>query len=294
MRIIVLGAAAGGGVPQWNCRCEVCRIARSGDGRVKPRTQCGLAVSADGEDWVLVNAAPDLRQQMLATPALWPQEGLRSSPVNAVIVTNAEVDHVAGLLTLRERQSFALHATPDTRALLDANPIFQALDPALVSPHALEEERTVGIGGLAITPFPVPGKVPLYMEGEAGASEAIVGLKIEHGGRTAILIPNCARITDELISVISGADLLLFDGTAFTDDEMLRQGLSHKTAARMGHVAMDGPDGSLARLAGVAVGVKAYIHINNSNPVLIAGSPQRARVEAAGWQVAEDGMEFVL
>ena len=298
MRIIVLGSAAGGGFPQWNCRCPTCSLAWAGDPRVVPRSQSGLAVSADGAAWVLVNASPDLRQQILATPALHPAEGRRHTPVSAVVLTNGDVDHVAGLLTLRERQAFALHASPSLHAMLDADPVFAVLDRGLVTRHATALDRASDIAGLAVTPFAVPGKVPLFLEAgevEIGReTDMTVGLDIRAGGRRAVHVPGCAAVTPALIDRIAGADLLLFDGTTFTDDEMPRLGLSPKTAARMGHVAMSGPEGSLARLAGAAVGAKVYVHINNTNPALVTGSPERAAVEAAGWRLAEDGMEITL
>ena len=298
MRIIVLGSAAGGGFPQWNCRCPTCSLAWAGDPRVVPRSQSGLAVSADGAAWVLVNASPDLRQQILATPALHPAEGRRHTPVSAVVLTNGDVDHVAGLLTLRERQAFALHASPSLHAMLDADPVFAVLDRGLVTRHVTALDRVSDIAGLAVTPFAVPGKVPLFLEAgevEIGReTDMTVGLDIRAGGRRAVHVPGCAAVTPALIDRIAGADLLLFDGTTFTDDEMPRLGLSPKTAARMGHVAMSGPEGSLARLAGAAVGAKIYVHINNTNPALVTGSPERAAVEAAGWRLAEDGMEITL
>lgn len=298
MRIIVLGSAAGGGFPQWNCRCPTCSLAWAGDPRVVPRSQSGLAVSADGVAWVLINASPDLRQQIVATPALHPAAERRHSPVAAVVLTNGDVDHVAGLLTLRERQAFALHASPSLHAMLDADPVFAVLDRGLVTRHATALDRTGDIAGLAVTPFAVPGKVPLFLESgevEIGReTDMTVGLDIRAGGRRAVHVPGCAAVTPALLDRIAGADLLLFDGTTFTDDEMPRLGLSPKTAARMGHVAMSGPEGSLARLAGAAVGAKVYVHINNTNPALVAGSPERAAVEAAGWRLAEDGLEFAL
>jgi pyrroloquinoline quinone biosynthesis protein B len=301
VKLIVLGSAAGGGVPQWNCRCPVCRLAWEGDPRVRPRTQSGLAVSADGERWILLNASPDLRQQILATPALHPKAGLRHSPITAVILTNGELDHVAGLLSLRERQGFRLHATPAIHKALAGNAFFQALDQDLVERRPLELDAPLDLLGLRFVPFVVPGKVPLYQEGPAGAGiqpeaegEHVLGLEIQAGGRRCLYVPNCARITPDLCRRLEGADLLFFDGTTFQDDEMVRLGLSSKTAARMGHVAMDGADGSLAGLARVRTGRRIFLHLNNSNPVLVEGSAEWARVTAAGWELAHDGMELTL
>ncbi len=298
MHIIVIGSAAGGGFPQWNCRCPTCRLAWAGDPRVVPRTQSSLAVSADGRDWVLVNASPDLRQQIIATPALHPRDGARHSPIRAVVLTNGDVDHVAGLLTLRERQPFALHASASLHAMLDADPVFAVLDRTLVSRHALALDEAGRIEGLDVTAFAVPGKVPLFLEsGEVevgGETEMTVGLDIRANGRRAVHVPGCASVTPALLERIRGADLLLFDGTTFTDDEMPRLGLSPKTAARMGHVAMSGPGGSLDALAEAEVGAKVYLHINNTNPALVEGSAERRAIETAGWRIAHDGMEFRL
>ncbi|TCT04277.1 pyrroloquinoline quinone biosynthesis protein PqqB [Aquabacter spiritensis] len=294
MKIIVLGSAAGGGVPQWNCRCRVCELARAGDPRVRARSQCGLAVSRDGEDWLLVNASPDLRTQILATPALAPRAGLRSSPIAAVVLTNGEIDHVAGLLALRERQPFHLCATPGVFRLLDANPMFSVLSPDVVRRIELVGDLPSDLCGLRVTPFGVPGKMPLYAEGEGPMEEEILGLDISADGGRCLVVPNCARIDPALCKRLDGADLLLFDGTTYSDDEMIRLGLSEKSAARMGHVAMAGEGGALAGLAGVSAKRKVFIHINNSNPALIEDGPERRCLRAAGWDLAQDGMEIDL
>jgi len=298
VKVIVLGSAAGGGFPQWNCRCPVCRLAWAGDPRVAARTQSGLAVSADGQRWVLLNASPDLRQQIMATPALHPRDDLRSSPIAAVVLTNGELDHVAGLLTLRERQPFRLFATAATHHALAGNELFRALDAGLVERCVLQADAPLNLFGLRLIPFVVPGKVPLYQEGPAvepgEESEHVLGLEIGFAGRRCLYVPACARITPAVRQRLAGADVLFFDGTTFSDDEMVRLGLSPKTAARMGHVAMDGTQGSLVGLADVAGGRRIYIHLNNSNSALVEGSKERARVAGAGWELACDGMELTL
>jgi pyrroloquinoline quinone biosynthesis protein B len=296
LRVVVLGSAAGGGVPQWNCACPVCALAWSGDARVARRTQSSLAVSSDGEALLLVNASPDLRQQIIATPVLHPRSGLRHSPIRSVIVTNADVDHVAGLLTLRERQTFTLHATEGTLATLAANAIFNVLAAELVERRAIALNAPFApLPGMEVAAFPLPGKVALWLEGDhveiGGESETTIGLEFRAGGKRAVYAPGCARVTDALLQRAEGADVLFFDGTTFTDDEMIAHGLSQKTAQRMGHTAMSGPDGALARFADAKIGRKIFIHINNSNPALIEGSPERRLVEDAGWELAFDGME---
>jgi pyrroloquinoline quinone biosynthesis protein B len=298
LRILVLGSAAGGGFPQWNCLCPVCQLAWSGDRRVKPRSQSSLAISADGERWLLLNASPDLRQQIIASPCLHPRGAKRHSPIGAVFVTNAEVDHLAGLLTLREQQPFTLFGSRAT-LLQTGVGIFAVLNKDIVDTRVAELEVPVDTGlGIFVTPFAVPGKVPLYLECEnvaVGAeSEATVGVELSDGAKSFFYVPGCAGINEGVIKRLTGAALVFFDGTTFTDDEMVNLGLSKKTAWRMGHVAMSGESGSLERLASCAIGRKIYVHINNTNPVLIEDSPQRAAVERAGWDVAYDGMEICL
>lgn len=292
-RARILGAAAGGGLPQWNCGCGNCRRARAGV--IPALTQSSLAVTGNGRDWAVLNASPDLRVQLAAAPALAPT-GPREVPLRAVLVTNGDIDHVAGLLSLREMQAFTLYATAGIHAVLAANPVFAALNPELVKrePVALDAPFDI-VPGLRATLFPVPGKVPLYLEGEVAETQAMgeqtVGVRLDAGGRTAFYIPGCAALTADLAARIEGAELVFFDGTLWTDDEMIRLGLGRKTGARMGHMAMSGPAGSIAAFAPLRVARKVFVHMNNTNPVLDPASPERAEAEAAGWIIGEDGME---
>jgi pyrroloquinoline quinone biosynthesis protein B len=294
---IVLGSAAGGGYPQWNCRCAVCRLAWDSDPRVVARTQASLAVSADGAHWTLINASPDLRAQLAATPALHPRE-LRGSPIDSVVLTGGEIDQTAGLLNLRERQPFTLMATEQTLAALADNPMFSALASDVVTRRAITPGTPFMLpGGLSAELFMVPGKVPLYLERgtpetsvESGAN---VGIEIKADDTTLMFIPGAAAVPPALRERLARADVILFDGTLFTDDEMILSGTGEKTGRRMGHMPIDGPDGSLAALAGLGK-PRIYVHINNTNPILIEGSPERRRVEAAGWEVAADGLEITL
>jgi pyrroloquinoline quinone biosynthesis protein B len=294
----VLGSAAGGGFPQWNCRCPTCRLAWAGDARVRPRTQASLAVSADGENWLLINASPDLPQQLRQTKALHPRNGSRGSPVKAVLLTGAEIDQVAGLLSLREREPFLLCATAVTLATLAENAVFGVLAPDVVTRKALVPAAPLALpGGLQAQLFTVPGKVPLYLEGEnpdtASETAANVGVEICADNARLLYIPGAAAVTAAMKARMEGADVVFFDGTLFRDDEMIATGTGSKTGRRMGHMPIDGEDGSLTALEGIA-GRRVYVHINNTNPILIAGSPERMHVEHAGWEVAEDGMEIAL
>lgn len=294
MNIVILGTGAGGGLPQWNCGCAHCNAAR--DGRIPSMTQSSIAVSADGVGWALINASPDLRMQLAATPALWPT-GLRETPIRSVLVTNGDIDHVAGLLTLREGQRFDLFATPAIHDVLAANPMLSALSPEKVARRPVAIDAPFQIApGLTARLFAVPGKVPLYLEGETVETglvgEQTVGVELTANGRRVLYIPGCAHVPDWLAQRISGADALLFDGTLWTDDEMIRAGLGVKTGRRMGHAPVSGADGSMAALADVAPARRIYVHLNNSNPLVDPGSPERAQAAAAGWQVAHDGMEI--
>lgn len=308
LRVVVLGAGAGGGVPQWNCGCEGCRAARS-RGQELYRTQASVAFSGDGEHWFLINASPDLRQQLNATPQLHPKEGsLRHTPVAGVILTNSEVDAVAGLLSMREGSPFTVYAHQKVLAILASNSIFNVLNETNV------KRQPIGIGepfeprlpdgarsGLEVLPFAVPGKSAWYLEGkahpggESGDGDTL-GLKVtdKAAGKCFYFIAACAEITDALKAEINGAALVFFDGTVWQDDEMIRAGLGHKTGKSMGHVAMSGDDGAIARLADVTLDRKMFLHVNNSNPALLPDSPQRKIAEEAGWQIPADGTEIVL
>jgi pyrroloquinoline quinone biosynthesis protein B len=293
MRVIILGAAAGGGFPQWNSNSEACQRSRAGDPVAKPRTQASIAVRGDGPLWTVINASPDLRQQIEATPALQPRIGLRSTPIGAVILTSGEVDSIAGLLHLRERQPFHLMATARIQGVLDANPIFEVLDRTIVTRRNVGLEEDVALpGGVTLRLFAVAGKAPLYLERETTVSpDHTVGVQLSHAGARFFYIPSCAAMTPALAARLCGADTVMFDGTLWRDDEMIRQGLGTKTGRRMGHMSLAGGDGTLAAFADLGVRRKILLHINNSNPILLEDSPERAEVTRAGWQVALDGME---
>jgi pyrroloquinoline quinone biosynthesis protein B len=309
LRLIVIGSAAGGGFPQWNSNDPASQRARVGDPAALPRTQSSIAVSTDDRHWVLFNASPDLRQQINSTSALLPRNGKRDSPICSVVLTNGDVDHVAGLLTLREAHPFSIYATPRVLSVLQTNSIFNVLNAELVERRGLQlqvvqeiKTRDEHSTGIVVEAFPVPGKVALYLEGAApGANfgtqaEDTIGLKISSRDGTShfFYVPGCAGMTDDLARKLQGAPLVLFDGTLWRDDEMIVAGVGQKTGKRMGHISVSGPDGSLAAFEPLAVKRKVFVHMNNTNPILLADSPERNAIGEAGWEAAHDGMEIRL
>lgn len=308
VKILVLGAAAGGGFPQWNSNDATAQRVRAGDPAVRPLTQSSIAVSADGERWVLFNASPDLRQQINDNAALQPgkQDGLRASPLAAVVLTNADVDHVAGLLNLRESQALALYGHPRVLDVLGRNSIFDVLSATFVDRRPLRPDRWEQILaqgeqdlGIVVRAFPVPGKIALWLEDSAapdlGTAEGdTLGLEISDGDRSFFYIPGCAAMSPDLEKRLADASLVFFDGTLWRDDEMIAAGVGTKTGRRMGHMSCDGADGTIAAFQSLCVTRKIFIHINNTNPLLIQDSPERRMAKMAGWEVAYDGMEIVL
>jgi pyrroloquinoline quinone biosynthesis protein B len=308
LRIVVLGAAAGGGVPQWNCGCPVCRTARTDHPELRS-TQASIAISADGDHWYLINASPDLRQQLIATPQLHPRAGqLRHSPIAGVILTNGEIDAVAGLLSMREGWPFTIYAHEKVLSILSDNSIFNVLSEKNVRRLPIEVDRAFEPAlpggepsGIEILPFAVPGKSAWYLEGKAypgGDMEVgdTLGLRISDkaNGKYFYFLAACARVTDELKCRLAGAPLIFFDGTVWRDDELIAAGLGTKTGQGMGHIAMSGDAGAIESLAGLDIGRKIFLHINNSNPALLRASPERKMAEHAGWQIPADGTEITL
>ena len=294
-RARLLGAAAGGGLPQWNCGCPNCNLARSG--KIPSQTQSSIAVTATGEHWAILNASPDIRMQMAQTPELHPTD-LRKLPLDAVLVTNGDIDHVAGLLTLREMQPFNLFATQGIHDVLRQNPIFDALNSSVVTRRSIQLDTPFDlVPGITATLFAVPGKVPLYLEGEDVQTDLIgeqtVGVALETDTARAFYIPGCAHLNDDLRERLDGADIVFFDGTLWQDDEMIQAGLGQKTGQRMGHMSMSGPDGSIEAFATMAIGQKIFVHMNNTNPVLRPESAESEQARAAGWIIGQDGMEIV-
>ncbi len=310
MIIKILGAAAGGGFPQWNCNGPNSSSVRSGKPGFQPRTQSSIAVSSDGKRWVLFNASPDLREQIADNRELWPAADgpMRNSPIRAVVLTNADVDHIIGLINLREAQAFSIYGSARVMGTINANSVFNVCNEAIVPRIELPLDAQTQISGagevlgITVEAFAVPGKVALYLEdskagGNFGSRDGdTIGLRIVETatGKSFFYVPGCAELDAPLADRVKGASLIFFDGTLYTDDEMIQQGLMQKTGARMGHISISGPAGSIEAFKDLSIARKVYVHINNSNPVLNDNSPQRRATEAAGWEVGFDGMEIRL
>ena len=264
---------------------------------VRAATQASVAVSADETEWVIVGASPDLRQQILQTPQLWPRTAKRDSPIVSVILLGGDIDAIAGLLVLRESQPVRVLAPRMLLDLLASNNMFSVLDPALVTFVEIAPLQPVACGGgLTLTLLPMPGKVPLYLEDRSAARAAAsptYAARLQAQERTMIVAPGCAGITNAVKQQLRQADVLFFDGTLFRDDEMIAAGVGTKTGRRMGHVSLSGPDGTLARLRDLP-GRRILLHINNTNPIWLRNSPERRQAELAGFEVAYDGMEVRL
>jgi pyrroloquinoline quinone biosynthesis protein B len=293
----VLGSGAGGGVPQWNCACENCSLVRAGDPSVSARTQDSLALRGADDRWLLVNASPDVLRQIEATRALHPR-ARRDTPIAAVALTNGDMDHVAGLLSLRESQPFSVLATERVRSgLVERNVLLRTLarTPDQVTWRRLELGRELVLGelGLGITPLAATGKLPVHLMGISEPSpEDNVALRVRDvASGKVVVIATALGSLDGTEPLLAGADVVFLDGTFWSEDELPAGGLGKARARDMAHVPLGGPDGSLACLAGLRAR-RIYTHLNNTNPVIRAGTPERAAVEKAGWEIAFDGMEI--
>ena len=304
MKIRILGSAAGGAFPQWNCNCANCDGVRKGAIDATPRTQSSIAVSDNGTDWLLINASPDILAQIRANPDLQPARAIRDSGIGAVLLMDAQVDHVTGLLMLRERGSaLPVYATAEVLAdLSQALPILRVLGH-----YCGVEAHPLAIGGAAlaipplagatIAPLPLSSKAPPYSPHRENPHPGDnIGLTLRDGasGKSLFYAPGLGEITPAVEAAMRGADVLLVDGTCWSDDEMIVMGLSNKTARAMGHLAQSGAGGMIEVLDRMPAARKILIHINNSNPILREDAPQRAVLAAHGIEVAVDGMEIVL
>jgi pyrroloquinoline quinone biosynthesis protein B len=302
LRVVLLGTAAGGGFPQWNCWCAVCRVGRSDPRRAHPRTQSSAAISADGERWFLLNASPDVRDQLLCLPGPIPT-GVRHVPIEGIVTTDAELDHTLGLTLLREAGSLQLYATAAVTRILENDssilPVTRAFAEVTVTEitSQLRSELRYKDGdpsGLAITPFLVPAGPPRF----AGSDQPghTIGLILDDSttGGSMAFVPGCGGLDESLLDPIAATDLVLFDGTFWSDDELVTLGISQRRAREMDHLPVSGSDGSLARLSSLSRPETVYTHINNTNPMLLEDSPERTAVERAGIAVGVDGMSFTI
>jgi pyrroloquinoline quinone biosynthesis protein B len=288
----VLGSAAGGGSPQWNCGCPVCAAVRS-----RPqlaRTQSSVAVSADGRQWFLINASPDVRAQIEAFPGLHPH-GDRTTPLQAVLLTDAELDHTLGLLLLREADGLRLYTTPAVhKTLCDGSGVLRTLERYCpIEWQAVVPGADMPLAdGLSCRAFDVP-TTKRDRFGTGTDHGRVVGYRLtdQRGGGTLVYLPGVQALTPALRAEIEGCDCLLIDGTCWRDDELIRLGLASKTAREMGHLPISGPDGSLAQVRSLDVGRTIFVHMNNTNPILLEDTPERRVLADSGMEVAMDGLE---
>jgi pyrroloquinoline quinone biosynthesis protein B len=298
VRVRVLGSAAGGGFPQWNCHCETCEAARAGV-RAKPRTQSSLAVRGGEGPWFLVNASPDARQQL---EALAPDraDSVRAPPVAGVLLTDAEIDHTAGLLLLRESRApvRVFGARGVERALRRGYPVLEILERYSGAEwQTLEPGKSRPLEGstLTVEPFEAGGDAPRYLDGSADELQASgFVFRDSASGGVVTYAPGLARLDEGLLSRLATSDVVLVDGTFWRDDELPRLGISERSARDMGHLPLSGPGGMLETLARLERPRKVLVHINNTNPILLEDSPEREAVRGAGVEVAYDGLEFQL
>jgi pyrroloquinoline quinone biosynthesis protein B len=301
MIVRILGSAAGGGLPQWNCGCPNCAAVRQGSPDIEPRTQSSVAVSADGQVWFLLNVSPDIRQQILQFPALGCAPGkTRGTPIAGCILTDAELDHTIGLLSLREGESIGVYATEVVRrTLFESFPIADMLNPycdrrwislPIGTPTELRNPNGECVG-LSVRAFALGGHLPRYADSTSPPTGSVVGLAIEDSASGGCLVyaPGIESLTSDLSEAAMNASCILADGTFWQDDELSQLGISSRTARQMGHWPVGGADGSLNWLGDLRVPHRVYVHINNTNPMLRRNSPERLLVESRGVRVGSDG-----
>lgn len=309
MRIEILGSAAGGGFPQWNCNCRNCHAQRAGTFSGKARTQTQIAVSNSSDSWFLLNASPDLRLQIEAMPVLHPRRDRRDSPITGVLLTSADIDQIAGLLSLRELQPFRIYCTASLRRILqEDNSVFAMLNrvPDQVRWTEISASETFPLlaiegaeSGLICSVFSLGCRYPMYVSqaraAKLNAEEALLGITIQSdsGGRLAYM-PAVPAINESLLERLESSDVVLFDGTFWSDDELIQVQGKGATAREMGHVPVSGPDGSLKKLTGLQRPRKIFIHVNNTNPMLNQAGAEYRAVREAGWEIAEDGWSVQL
>ena len=310
MKVLVLGSGAGGGCPQWNCNCAICAAARNGTRLIRPRTQSSIAVSPDGKRWVLLNASPDIGQQLRMQPILHPKQGLRDTPIKAVILMDAQIDHATGLLSLREGPPIELYVTPCVfEDLTTGLPILTVLEHycgvhwhllPVAGEQKVAEFAVEGFESLRFRAIAIPGKAPPYSphrhDPKVGDNIALEITDLRNGKRL-FYAPGLGEVGPQELEWMSDCDLLMIDGTFWTEDEMVRAGLGSKYASDMGHLPQSAtPEraGMMDALDQTRAHRKLLIHINNSNPILDDYGPERAELAHRGIEVAHDGMEITL
>jgi pyrroloquinoline quinone biosynthesis protein B len=308
MRINVLGSAAGGGFPQWNCNCRHCEPLRAGTFNGRTRTQTQVVVSHDACAWFLLNTSPDLRLQIEATPVLHPRSAGRDSPIFGVLLTSGDIDQIAGLLSLRELQSFRVYCTASIgRILREDNSVFamlnrvpnQVLWTEIGSDQSFPLRTVAGSdSGISCAVFSLGSRYPAYVSRDRVASlnpeDALLGAVLTSSGKRFAYMPAVPEVDDSLLRRLEDADLLLFDGTFWSDDELIRVQGSGSTAREMGHIPVSGAEGSLCKLAALQHPRKVFVHLNNTNPMLDESGPEYREVRAAGWEIAADGWSLEL
>jgi pyrroloquinoline quinone biosynthesis protein B len=309
MRVKILGSGAGGGFPQWNCGCSNCNGLRAAKLHGSARTQTQIAFSVNSKAWFLLNASPDLRTQILATPELAPPEGSRQSPITGVFLPSADVDSIMGLLHLREFTPFRIFATPAVQQIVrEENTIFRVLDRAMPPVQWLGISMRPQFARVDSDPredssfrcsaVPLGGSYPDYvsdaLRGSLPADQAVVGLLVEQGEKRLFFAPSLPGRNQEWKKLAESSDLVFLDGTFWSDDELSRAAGSGKTARAIGHLPLSGPDGLLQQFSGTGRGRRVLIHINNTNPILDEESTEYHQVREMGWEIAHDGMEFAL
>jgi len=302
MQVMLLGTAAGGGFPQWNCWCPSCRVVRRDPERARRRSQSSAAVSADGRRWFLLNASPDVHAQLARLPVGEPA-GMRQVPLEGVVLTDAELDHTLGILLLREGRFLQVYATPAVQRIVEDDsrilPVTRAFAEVRLADLPVGGTTALSYrdgcpSGLSVSSFPVPAGPPRFTSGDQPGHTVGLLIRDEAGGGACAFVPGSGGLDETLLGVLGQADLVLFDGTFWEDDELIALGIGDRTAREMDHVPVSGPDGSLERLASLRSAHRIYTHINNTNPMLIEDSPERLLVERLGLAVGADGMRFSL
>jgi pyrroloquinoline quinone biosynthesis protein B len=294
MRVRIIGSAAGGGFPQWNCNCPVCTAAR--EGRATPRTQSSIVIRSGAEPWYLVNSSPDLLRQLEDLPA--DRSALRSNPIAGVVLTDGEIDHTAGLLLLRESQRpLQIYSTPEVRAALTSQyPLMTMLERySGVDWHELSTDGPTALAGssLSVEVFPTGGDAPLYMGDAPGPSAVGLTVRDSAGDGTLVYVPAIEELGEATSARLAEGDVVLADGTFFRHDDLVSLGMGTRDSWAMGHAPLTGEGGTLEALAALDAKV-ALVHINNTNPMLLEDSPERAEVEGRGLVISYDGMEIDL